>query len=132
MDEYIGKGALYDKVWDFCEGKKSISKKDILSIIDEAPSVEGVFPPCKAGETIYRLVYVPNHISAKITPLKVIGFHLLYEDHPGKTTRDEHFICYNRETNKIVHIPFKEIGKTVFFGEAEAEKALNAVKNDEK
>lgn len=35
----IDKGALYDTVWDFCEGKKRISKKDILDLIDKAPEI---------------------------------------------------------------------------------------------
>lgn len=38
-DEYIDKGALYDTVWDFFEGKKSVSKKAVLELIDKAPAV---------------------------------------------------------------------------------------------
>ncbi len=87
--------------------------------------------PCRAGSTIYKLTYIPKLIPAKVTSLKVIGFHLSYEDGSGRVTNDESLICFNNETNKIVHVPFKEIGKTVFLGEAEAAEALSAVKNNE-
>lgn len=40
LNEYIDKGALYDTVWDFFEGKKSVSKKAVLELIDKAPAVD--------------------------------------------------------------------------------------------
>lgn len=40
LNEYIDKGALYDTVWFFWEGKKSVSKKAVLELIDKAPAVD--------------------------------------------------------------------------------------------
>ena len=37
MDEYIGKGALYDALWDAKEEKKVKSLKDVFDFIDKFP-----------------------------------------------------------------------------------------------
>lgn len=79
--------------------------------------------PCRVGDTVYNCIFYKDGTGHYIR-LKVVGFHL--GDFPrmrGKD-REEYLIIYHEVTNSITHINVAQIGKTVFFTEEEAKKAL--------
>ena len=55
MDDYIGKGALYDALWDAKQEKKVKSLKDVFDFIDKFP-VEDVVPVvrCKDCKWLHK------------------------------------------------------------------------------
>lgn len=83
----------------------AIFDDDAERIVDAIIADGWMRPPCKVGDTVYK-------IFTKYTPF--VGEYVV-EDY-GIPTRDVlgHYLI----------IPFDEIGKTVFLGKEEAEKAL--------
>ena len=89
--------------------------------------------PCSVGDTVYILVNLkggrPSHYRAKTC----IGIHISYQKFvPHQYGNESKYLIVNSDTGHAEHIPFREIGKNVFFSEEEARKAveerLNAYK----
>ena len=72
--------------------------------------------PCKVGDTVYSVK--GNFIKSDT----VVGFHLGRFPTLRGQARKEYLVCYN--INYLSHIDIAQIGKTVFFTQEEAEKAL--------
>lgn len=62
MDDYIGKGALYDALWDAKQEKKVKSLKDVFDFIDKFP-VADVVPVvrCKDCKWLYKPSLLCTH-----------------------------------------------------------------------
>lgn len=72
---------------------------------------------------------MPSHYRARTCT----GIHISY----GKTVRptvgtEEKYLVVNTDIGRAEHIPFREIGKNVFFSEEEAKKAIEEKLNEYK
>ena len=80
--------------------------------------------PCNVGDTVYSVLK-----SGSIYSAQVVGFHLGKFPTLNGHKRNEYLICY---TNHFLRrIDIAQIGKTVFFTEAEAEEAVAKMKGGE-
>lgn len=87
--------------------------------------------PCKVGDPVYMLVYYqggrPSHYKVKTC----IGIHISYEKAVRHRTGTEtKYLVVNSDIGHAEHIPFREIGKNVFFSEEEAKKAIEEKLNE--
>ena len=82
-----------------------------------------IVPPCKIGDTIYKLILFKDRTGFYVEH-QVVGFHVGELPKLRGHKRDQYFIVWHKETNSISHLNFEQIGKTVFFTKEEAEKAL--------
>lgn len=82
-----------------------------------------ILPPCKVGDTIYKLILFKDGHGGCV-PQKVVGFHLGEFPHIRGQERKQYIIVYHEVVNTISHIDIKQIGKTVFLTREEAERKL--------
>lgn len=62
MDDYIGKGALYDALWDAKQEKKVKSLKDAFDFIDKFPAADVVpVVRCKDCKWLYKPSLLCTH-----------------------------------------------------------------------
>lgn len=95
----------------------------ILAEIEFAPEVNAIVPPCKIGDMIYEAI--PCKYGTGIyVEREVVGFHIgEFPDGRG-AKRKQYFIVYHKATNKISHLNFDQLGKTLFFSKEEALQVL--------
>ncbi len=74
--------------------------------------------PCKVGDKVYKIMTSFGYVRE----CKVVGFHLGKFPTLRGIKRKEYFVCY--ADHYLYHIPFDDIGKTVFLSHEDAEKAL--------
>lgn len=93
------------------EGKRSVGV-----IADHLLANGVIVPPCKVGTTVYEAIWQKNPTKfSHFRKLKVVGFHMGdFPDLRGKK-RDNYLVVYFDVCGHIGHIPFRNIGKTVFF-----------------
>lgn len=81
--------------------------------------------PCAVGSLVYMLVYyqggVPSHYRAKTCTGIHISFEKSVRHKFGDVTK---YLVVNSDIGRAEHIPFREIGRSVFFSEEEARKAV--------
>ena len=77
-----------------------------------------IVPPCKVGDKVYKIMTAFGYVNE----CKVVGFHLGKFPTLRGHKRKQYFVCY--ADYHLYHIPFDDIGKTVFLTREEAEKAL--------
>lgn len=88
--------------------------------------------PCKLGDTVYIMVYYDNQPSHYYTGV-VSGIHITDKKSNGAySKRFNYLVVRFLSTDSLKHINFKEIGKTVFFSQEEAEIALKERANEER
>ncbi len=90
-----------------------------------------IVPPCKVGDTIYKLIIFKDG-KGYYVPQNVVGFHLGKFPHIRGQERKQYIIVYHEATNTISHIDIKQLGKTVFLTKEEAEQALRQRKEEER
>lgn len=80
--------------------------------------------PCELGDTVYIVVFCdkkPSHYYSGV----VSGIHIIDKKSSGLySKRFDYLVVRFPITDSIKHINLKEIGKTVFLSEKEAEQAL--------
>lgn len=98
---------------------------DIEDYVAEYLAANGVIvPPCKVGDKVYKIMTSFGYVRE----CKVVGFHLGKFPTLRGIKRKEYFVCYS--DHYLYHIPFDDIGKTVFLSREDAEKALEERKNN--
>ena len=108
--------ALPDKYHDGCEHFKTRSRFVEL--------------PCKLGDPVYIIVYLKNKMPSHITQRTITGIHITEKVFGLRGEKASHYLVTNTDIGHAQHIPFQEIGKTVFFTKAEAKAALLKRKDD--
>ena len=84
-----------------------------------------IVPPCKVGDTVYRVSFVHK----KVDVLKVDGFLANVASWKVHCTHIVPFWIGNQKEH--VYIAFSSFGKTVFLTREEAEQALKGERNAE-
>ena len=81
--------------------------------------------PCAVGQLVYMLVYyqggIPSHYRAKTCTGIHISCEKAVRNRTGTITK---YLIVSSDIGRAEHIPFREIGKNVFFSEEEARKAI--------
>lgn len=92
----------------------------IVQIADHLLANGVIVPPCKVGDTVYKIT--PNYLFIK--DYEVVGFHLGEFPTINGHKRKPYLVCYDKASRFLKHIPLDVIGKTAFLAREEAEAAL--------
>ena len=89
--------------------------------------------PCNIGDTVYIIVYCKGHFPSHYRAKTCTGIHISYDKavkpRAGTVTK---YLVVNSDIGRAEHIPFHEIGKTVFFSEEEAKRVIEDLLNEYK
>ena len=128
MDEYIGKGALYDALWDAKEEKKVKSLKDVFDFIDKFPAEDGVIiPPCKIGDTVY-CINTFFQDDPRINECEVDTLHITSGKNRIGQKKPSYALVRNKKMKSLsTRIYFENFGEDVFLTKEEAEQKLKEI-----
>lgn len=80
--------------------------------------------PCKLGDPVYIIVYLKNKIPSHIVQRTITGIHITEKVFGFRGEKSSHYLVTNTDIGFAQHIPFREIGKSVFLTHEEAKVAL--------
>ena len=122
-----GEKAFADKY----EGKVMLHIDELYEFIADYLLANGVIvPPCKVGETVFKIVKLYGDRIPIIVEGEVFEIALTHEN--GEIKKRFYFL--EKGGNKIINryslwLDFDDFGKTVFLTKEEAEQALNNFQN---
>lgn len=80
--------------------------------------------PCKPGDTVYVL-YTTKDGSGFINEMPVCGYHYIDPPKQRSTKRGSYLIVYHETSGTISHIPYSQLGITLFLSYEDAKNALD-------
>lgn len=96
-----------------------------MRIIDEQATVEAIAMPCSVGDDVYIVKKCRDGTASHIVEKKCTGVHVTKKVFDHAREKEKLYLVTNNDIGHAQHIPFSEIGKTVFFT---TEKALAALR----
>ena len=98
-------------------------RESVLRIIDEQATVKAIAMPCEVGDDVYIVKKYRDGTASHIVEKTCTGVHVTKKVFDHAREKEKMYLVTNSDIGHAEHIPFSEIGKTVFFT---TEKALEA------
>ena len=98
-------------------------RESVLRIIDEQATVKAIAMPCEVGDDVYIVKRYRDGTVSHIVEKKCTGVHVTKKVFGYGREREKMYLVTNSDIGHAEHIPFREIGKTVFFTREEAVSA---------
>lgn len=87
--------------------------------------------PCNIGDTIYKVLYLKRGKPGGICERICTGIHISEKVLKRRSAKAYYYLTTNTEFGSTTHIPFSDIGRSVFFTYEEAKAALSKRKDVE-
>ena len=102
------------------EAGEGYESRSVVDIVDYLLDNGVIVPPCKVGDEVYCIVFLPVEGRLEIGMGSVISMEIRHEKLNIRIADCE----LTRYANLDITVDSRDFGKTVFFSEAEAEYAL--------
>lgn len=106
-------------------------EENVDDLVNALPTVNAIPIPCQLGDPIYIVVYLskdkkPSHIVERT----VTGIHITEKVLGYRGEKASYYLVTNTDIGHAQHIPFSEIGKTVFFKREDARAVISGKYGD--
>ena len=105
-------------------------RESVLRIIDEQATVEAIAMPCSVGDDVFIVKRYGNGSISHIVQDKCTGLHVTKKVFGHAREKEKLYLVTNSDIGRAQHIPFREIGKTVFFTREKAVSAMRRCTDD--
>lgn len=105
-------------------------RESVLRIIDEQATVKAIAMPCSVGDDVYIVRKYRDGTASHIIEKKCTGVHVTKKVFGHAREKEKLYLVTNSDIGHAQHIPFREIGKTVFFTREEAVSAMRRMRDE--
>lgn len=105
-------------------------RESVLRIIDEQATVKAIAMPCSVGDDVFIVKRYGNGSISRIVQDKCTGLHVTKKVFGHGGEKEKLYLVTNSDIGRAQHIPFHEIGKTVFFTREEAVAAMRRMRDE--
>ena len=105
-------------------------RESVLRIIDEQATVKAIAMPCEVGDDVFIVKRYGNGSISRIVQDKCTGLHVTKKVFGHGGEKEKLYLVTNSDIGRAQHIPFHEIGKTVFFTREEAVTAMRRMRDE--
>ena len=105
-------------------------RESVLRIIDEQATVKAIAMPCSVGDDVYIVKRCRDGTASHIVEKTCTGVHVTKKVFGHGGEKEKLYLVTNSDIGRAQHIPFHEIGKTVFFTREEAVAAMRRMRDE--